>query len=418
MHIGMITACYEPVVNGVTQMVAQYEKNLTAAGHEVTVFTLGKPVPGEEPGRTVRSPAIPLGKTGYHVTPRYSATARNTLREVDIIHCHHPVMGLEFARRYGQAPVVFTSHTRYDLYLSSYSHMPSRLAIQLMGITWRRLAKLADTVIAPSASIRSLLLATGIDVPIEVIENGIDIDRFQHVAYSLTRADLHIPEEALVYAYLGRLAPEKSILRLVDEFRMAASRSDRVYFLGLGEGPLQKKVARLIERYGLEDRSRFVGHVAPERVPAYLVLSDVFVSASVTEVHPLAAIEAMAAGLPIVAVDSPGFRDIVLDNKSGLLVDGTKGSLARAMNSLASDDMLRARLATGARKAAKRFDIQFTIERTLSLYRSLVAEGHSQKGQAKASDYRRQGIWGQGWGAKDRFANVGRSLWGDNDREQ
>lgn len=394
MHIGMITASYEPVVNGVTQMVSLYEKYLTSAGHRVTVFTLGKPAKGEDLTGTVRSPGIPLGKTGYHLAAGYSEIAQSKLRGVDIIHCHHPLMGLEFARRYGQAPIVFTNHTRYDLYLSSYGHIPAWLAVQLMGISWRKLTRLADAVIAPSNSIKELLIASGVDVPIEVIENGIEVRRFQRVTHAVSRSDLDIPDAAIVYTYVGRMAPEKSVLRLVDEFCKAAGIQKGIQLLGIGSGPLEKRVVRLIAQCGLADRAHFIGYVEPEQVPAYLALSDAFVSASVTEVHPLTALEAIAAGLPVIAVDSPGFRDIVTNGWSGLLVNESPGSLAQAMMSLGGDSLLRDRLAAGARADSERYEIKRTVRRTISLYRRLLAE------------HRHGAITGEGAGIRERF--VGR----------
>ncbi len=73
MRIGMVTACYKPVVNGVTRMVSLYKERLEALGHEVTVFTLGEPDPaGDEPG-VIRSTAVPLGESGYYLSIRYSS---------------------------------------------------------------------------------------------------------------------------------------------------------------------------------------------------------------------------------------------------------------------------------------------------------------------------------------------------------
>ena len=106
MKIGMVTACYKPVINGVTRMVALYKEALEELGHEVTVFTLGEPDPAGEDANVVRSPAIPLGKTGYYATFGYNREARERLREMDIIHCHHLLMSVEMAHRYGQCPVV------------------------------------------------------------------------------------------------------------------------------------------------------------------------------------------------------------------------------------------------------------------------------------------------------------------------
>ena len=370
----MLTACYEPVVNGVTQMVAQYERHLTAAGHQVTIFTLGEPASGEDASKVVRSPAMPLGKTGYYFAPRYSREAQFKLREVDVVHCHHLLMSLEFANRYSRRPVIFTNHTRYDLYLSAYARLPAKVASLVMQNTWRRLSGFADVVIAPSTSAQQLLYKAGVQVPVEVIENGVEIQRFRSPRRSYRRAEFGIPAAAVVFTYVGRLSREKNMGRLMVEFRQAARLAEDIHLVLVGDGPLQKKLERQIAADGLTDRVHFLGQATPEEVPAHLAISDVFASASLSEVHPLAVIEALVSGLPVVAIDSPGIGDVVEHDRSGLLVDGSPGSLAEAMSWLAKDSSVRHRLSAGAKLAGAGYDIQITVDRTMSLYRRLVRD--------------------------------------------
>lgn len=390
MHVGILTACYAPVVNGVTRMVTLYEKHLTAAGHQVTTFTLGQPAPDEDTRRVIRSPGFSLGETGYHVALGYNPVAQRKLQRVDILHSHHLLMGLEFARRYGKGPVVFTNHTRYDLYLTSYGHVPHWVADHMMGYAWSRLTKLADVVIAPSTSIANLLRKSGVSTPIEVIENGVEVERFQRHSDRGLRAELQISEDAYVFVYVGRMAPEKNLWKLMAEFGLAADQNDNVYLLGVGGGSMLNEISEMAAELGLTHRTRFVGPVDPELVPAYLAIGDAFVSASVSEVLPLTVIEALATGLPVLAIESPGMHDIVVSDVSGLLVSGSKGSLAQAMVAVASNSGLHSRLGAGAKMAGQRFDIQNTIEQTLSLYRRLIERrDYVDRGTATACSARR-----------------------------
>lgn len=368
----MVTACYEPVVNGVTQMVALYRRHLEAAGHQVTIFTLGEPQPGEDAACVVRSPAIPLGKTGYYVATRYTGQAQDRLREVDVIHCHHLLMGLEFAGRYGRAPVVFTNHTRYDLYLSAYGRFPRRLADLIMRGAWRHLTQMADAVIAPSASTQRILRASGVKTPISLIENGVEIEQFQRPSKRFRREEIGIPEGAIVFAFVGRLSPEKSLRELLQEFAVTAGVVDNAHLLLVGAGPLRGALERQVASAGVKERVQMYGPAAPDDVPALLNASDVFVTASRSEVHPLSVIEALVAGIPVVAYEAPGVGDVVNHEASGLLADGTPGSLAAAMISMAHDRALLHRLGSGARQAGLGYDIQLTVQRTLSLYQRLI----------------------------------------------
>jgi len=183
MRIGMVTACYKPVINGVTRMVLLYKQHLESLGHEVTVFTLGEPDPaGEEPS-VVRSPAIPVAD-GYYVSMRYSRKAQVLLSQMDIIHCHHLFMSVEMAHRYGRCPIVYTNHTRYDLYTGSYTPLPQPAADALMRQIWPEFTDFADVVITPSASVRRVMLDFGVRRPIEVIENGVDLRPFRQPSHN------------------------------------------------------------------------------------------------------------------------------------------------------------------------------------------------------------------------------------------
>ena len=121
MRIGMVTACYKPVINGVTQMVSLYKQYLEQLRHEVTVFTLGKPDPQGDEAGVIRSPGLPLGQTGYYFGIRYTREAQSRLMTMDVLHGHHLFMSVEMAHRYSHAPLVYTNHTRYDLYAAAYS---------------------------------------------------------------------------------------------------------------------------------------------------------------------------------------------------------------------------------------------------------------------------------------------------------
>ncbi|MCI0395114.1 MAG: glycosyltransferase [Chloroflexi bacterium] len=374
MRIGMVTACYKPVINGVTRMVALYKSYLEEAGHEVTVFTLGDPDPnGEEPG-VVRSPALPLGDTGYYFSTRYTRAAQELLRQMDIIHCHHLFLSVDIAHRYGRCPIVYTNHTRYDLYTSTYIPLPQPAADALMRQIWPELTDLCDVVVTPSGSVRQVMLDFGVRRPIEVIENGVDMALFRRPAQPCRKSDLGIPETAVLLAYVGRLSPEKDVETLLTQFATARDVAPELHLLLVGKGPQAKSLVELADELGVREAVHFTGPVDYEAVPDYLAAADIFVTASVTEVHPLAVIEAMAAGLPVVAVAAPGVVDTVEPGVHGLLTHYAEGGLAAAMVALAVDPARRRRMSEAARRDSQRFDIRATVGKTLALYERLHEE--------------------------------------------
>lgn len=372
MRIGMVTACYKPVVNGVTRMVALYKQHLEALGHEVTIFTLGEPDPeGDEPG-VVRSPGMPVAE-GYYIGMRYTREAQVLLGQMDIIHCHHLFMSVEIAHRYGRSPIVYTNHTRYDLYTGSYMPLPQPAADAVMRQIWPEFTDFADVVITPSESVRRVMLDFGVRRPIEVIANGVDLRPFRNPPDPLNKRDLGIPDSATLFTYVGRLSPEKDLDLLLRQFAIARDIAPDIHLLIIGKGPSADELLILARQLGIEKNVHFMGVVGYDKVGNYLAAADIFVTASVTEVHPLTVIEAMAAGLPVVAVASPGITDTVQSGRSGFLTNQPDGGLAAAMVGLALDKERRWQMGLAAQQMSERFDILQTVAKTVELYERLAA---------------------------------------------
>jgi glycosyltransferase involved in cell wall biosynthesis len=373
MRIGMVTACYKPVINGVTRMVSQYKEYLETAGHEVTIFTLGDADPNDEPG-VVRSPGLMLGDYGYYLSMRYTNKAQALLQEMDIIHCHHLFMSVEMAHRYGRSPIVYTNHTRYDLYTGSVTSLPQPAADAIMRQVWPEFTDYADVVVTPSVSLRDVMLEFGVRRPIELIENGVELRPFHHPTAPLSKTDLNVPETAVLVTYIGRLSPEKDVDILLEQFAIAKDVVPNLHLMVIGQGTSRAELEKQARQLSIADSVLFTGAVEYENVPNYLAAADLFATASVTEVHPLTVIEAMAAGLPVVAISSPGIVDTVQSGRSGLLTTKPAGGLAAALVGLASNLPRRQQMALAARTDSKRFDIVHTIRRTIALYERLRHE--------------------------------------------
>jgi 1,2-diacylglycerol 3-alpha-glucosyltransferase len=385
MRIGMVTACYYPVVNGVTRMISLYKKELEDRGHEVTVFTIGHPASvGDEPG-VVRSVGIPLGETGYFIGIRYSRMAQKLLREMDILHCHHLFMSVEMARRYASCPIIFTNHTRYDLYTGAYTPLPQPAAEVIMRQVWPQLTNLCDLVIAPSPSIRRLLEEFGVRSPMVVIENGIDLIPFSGSVRPIPRSKLGLDEGGCNLVYVGRLSAEKNLVGLLKQFTRAHEEVSGLSLLVVGDGPQMDRLQRLSYRLGIEQQVCLAGHVAHDELPAYLAAADIFVTASTSEVHPLSVIEAMASGLPVIGTLSPGIADIVEHRVTGLLARPPESDLAAAMVALARDPAQRAQMGAAGRAASQRFDIRRTTSLTLSQYERLLDSAKNRHDGVRAS---------------------------------
>jgi glycosyltransferase involved in cell wall biosynthesis len=186
------------------------------------------------------------------------------------------------------------------------------------------------------------------------------------------------PEEAVVSVTVGRLAAEKSVALLVEAFASAAAADERLRLLLVGGGPAEVGLRERVAARDLADRVALTGRLPRMEALALAKASDLFVFASRTETQGLVLAEALAAGLPVVALAGPGVEDSVRDGVDGVVVrgdgDGELGAgLADAIVALAADHERRRRLAAAAEAGADRFDAATRIGELVDLYRELLA---------------------------------------------
>jgi glycosyltransferase involved in cell wall biosynthesis len=281
-------------------------------------------------------------------------------------------MSVEMAHRYAHCPIVYTNHTRYDLYTGAYTPLPQPAADAVMRQVWPEFTDLADVVIAPSESMRRVLLDFGVRAPITVIENGIDLEPFLYPRRPRTKADFDLPDTARLLLYVGRLSSEKNLDALLNQFAVACGLIPDLRLAIIGKGPQEAEFRELAESLQLDSSVQFRGVVPFDEVAEWLAAADAFVTASTSEVHPLTIIEAMAAGKPIAAVRSPGISDIVEPGITGYLANTPEG-LDAAMVALLADPARALSMGEAAREVSRRFDIRRTVGLTLDLYEELLA---------------------------------------------
>lgn len=376
MKIGMVTAVYKPIINGVTQMVSLYKHHLEELGHEVTIFTLGDPDPAGDESRVIRSKAIPLRDYGYHFAVSFSREVQDLMRDMDILHCHHLGSGVDLAHRYAKCPIVLTNHTRLDLYTGTYFPLPlpQQAADALMRQVWPEYTDMAEVVIAPSNTIKEVLIDFGVRQPIEVIPNGVDLDPFLKPPKPRNKNELGIPESDVLMIYIGRLSEEKNLTTLLERFTITENIIRNIHLCLVGDGPETENLKKLTQSLGCAHKVHFLGTLPHEEIPNVLAAADFFVTASVSEVHPLTVIEAMATGLPIAATHSPGLVDTVENGVTGYLAQDPQIGFDVAIAALASSKERRQRMGEAAQCASKRYDIRSTVAQTIALYERLQVE--------------------------------------------
>ena len=373
MRIGMMADNYKPYVSGITNYIDLNKQILESEGHEVYVFTFGDLDYKDDEPRVIRNPGVALADTGYYLSLRYKTEHRKLLQTMDVAHVHHPFLSgrlaLSYCRRAG-IPIVFTNHTRYDLYAQARMPlMPTEVSQGLLQAYMPDFCDAVDLVISPSQGMEKVLRKYGVQSPVEVVPNGVDLRPFQQ-AQPLPRMDFGFDERDILLIYAGRLAPEKNLDFLIRSFAGVAQVIPNVHLLIVGGGQKQfeDELKLLPAKIGAADRVRFVGMIPYDRLPAYLTMCDAFVTASITEVHPLSVIEAMGTGLPVLGIDSPGVADSISDCETGLIATNDIASFTARMTYLCMENDHRKRMGRLAREASEQYDIQRTTRVMLQHY--------------------------------------------------
>jgi len=377
MRIGHFTDSYLPIVNGVSTLIHLLKRTLETLGHEPYVFTFGYTDRIDTEPNVVRSHGWPIGRTGYYAGLTTSRRAGSIAQTMAVLHAHHPFQSGALAARLSRRtnkPLVFTNHTRYDLYARHYlPFLPEPAARAFIGMWMRRFARRCDLIIAVSASAKSMLDSFRVTAPIEIIPNGIELDRFAR-AVSASRSDFGLPPDAFVFMYVGRLGPEKNLFALLEAFAHAAQRIPNTALALVGGGPLETTLRDRARELHLADQVHLLGAFPNERIPSLLSVANAFVTASVTEGHPMTIVEALAASRPALGFDVPGIHETIIDGENGLLARPDPAALGEGMARLAADAELRARLSDGARRSAQQYGIETTARRILDHYERLIRE--------------------------------------------
>ena len=384
MRIGMMADIYKPHISGVTNYIAVNKKHLEQLGHQVYVFTFKDQSYEDDEENVIRSRGIPISDKGFTINVRYSKSARTLLQTMDIVHVHHPFisgsLALSYCRRRG-IPVVFTNHTRYDLYAQAYlpavADAISETAIEAFLPTFCRSV---DLVIAPSQGMKTVLASLGVDADIAVVPNGVDLKPFKEVTERQDRAAFGIGPQDIILVFVGRLGPEKNLPFLLRSFAGAFQAYDHLHLLLIGEGPEKENLQASVKYMGIADRVQFTGLIPYDKLPSYLAMADAFVTASVTEVHPLSVIEAMAAGLPVVGIQSPGVGDSIVDGETGFLArDEDLAAYTAKLVRLVTDHDKRVEMGKQARIASSRYSIERTVVEILEYYQKVIQVSTGRK---------------------------------------
>jgi len=297
----------------------------------------------------------------------------------DIVHTHTAKAGTlgRLAARFADVPV--TVHTFHGHVLDGYfSPAVTRFFI---GVE-RSLARRTDRLVTVSPRLRSDLLAMGIGRPeqVAVIPLGLDLERFRRARPEapILRALLGLGTDVPLLGIVGRLVPIKDHATLFQALALLEPHDPPAHLVVVGDGEERVRLEALAGDLGLGHCIHFLGW--RRDLETILPELDMVICASKNEGTPVALIEAMAAGVPVLSTDVGGVADLVTHGETGWLVRACDPpALAQAIQHLLGDAALRARLAAAGRPVAlERHGVEGLIRRVEALYTDLISRKKSQ----------------------------------------
>jgi 1,2-diacylglycerol 3-alpha-glucosyltransferase len=215
----------------------------------------------------------------------------------------------------------------------------------------------------------------GVTTPITSVPTGIDVGLFASGDGKRFRRRFKIDEKETVVGYVGRIAREKNLGFLARAVGKFLRQRPEARFLVIGSGEAAEEMQRTCLQTASPDQIVMAGcFTGPDLADAYSAM-DVFAFSSQSETQGMVLAEAMAAGVPVVALDAPGAREIVSDSNGRLLPAGaTEGEFANALAEIMDDHGPLQQMRAAARQTAEEFSVEHCADRVLSIYEGLATD--------------------------------------------
>lgn len=372
MRIGLVTQSYYPVRGGVTEHVYHLGRELVRRGHEVTVVTGNSRQPDDHDLRVIRGGfQIPLTMNGASVAVTWGWKLGRWLQcleereRFDLVHIQAPLdPGLPLiASRTMRRPKVGTYHTFRD------SHVFADAVFRLFRPVFNDAVRRISRHIAVSNSAKAVCHRYYPDLPIEVIPNGVDTERFSPAVKPFPQ----FRDGIFTILFVGRMDPRKGSRYLFQALPYLERALPAYRLLVVGSG-WRKNVYQRFIPFGLGHRVHFAGFAAWDDLPRYYRSADAYCSPAIGgESFGIVLLEAMASQLPVVASNIQGYRNVLTDGQEGLFIPPRDPrTLASAIIRLARQPKLRADLAAAGRTTARRYDWRAVTDAIEAVYRSVA----------------------------------------------
>ena len=346
-------------------------------------------IPNDKKILGIKIPQL-LYKNGLHVSYNPYSDIRRVLEDFkpDIIHnqTSGPLALAIF--RYAKkrnVPIVMTDHTYPDnltqqVKLPKFAKKPINAAMNAYFMSFLRRSEYAT--LPTKQAITDLLPKNhhSFKVPVEALSNGIDLSHFtKGPASEEIYKKYDIPKNVPIILYVGRIDPEKSLDILVNSFKKLIKEAPKAHLVMVGDGTAREKLEKMVKRKKLGSQTHFIGRVVGDDLSQIYRTGTVFVITSKTETQSIVLMEAMASGLPAIAVNAGAVTELVKDGENGFIFEpNDTAGIASGINTIISNKELREKMSKNALKMIAKHDINYTLSRFEKIYNNVLRSRSKQ----------------------------------------
>lgn len=404
MKIAIFTETYPPYINGVATQSYMLKKMYEELGHEVLVVTVGserqqktKLVDGVVyvPGILLKKlykyrVAIPIGNMRKKFPINFKP---------DVIHIQNEFgigeIGLEVAKK-EHVPVIYTLHTEYDkfLFYIGLKHF-TEFSRNISAKYFTRFSKNATIITSMSAKAQAYIDRQKVDKKVVVLSNAVEYKKFlptpERIAFRKEfRKKYGIADSTKLFVFVGRIGAEKNISELIDNFMYCDFPRELARLVVIGGGPDLEDLRKKVASKGFEDRIYLLGPIEHTQIPKYLHAMDYYTTASLSEMHSLSMLEAMASGLfALVKHDIPNENQII-SGKNGYQWDSKEDFKQVFSRILNMSEEEQAQLKANVLEYSKNNDFKKQAQELIKIYKLAIEMNNNELAKKRAAREKRR----------------------------